>query len=53
VPAVAVHDHTAVCYGSDDTNLGHPVEYIILNDTSKDHPATCKYCGLRYFQVAH
>lgn len=28
------------------------VEYIVLNDTSADFPAVCKYCGLRYFQGA-
>jgi uncharacterized Zn-finger protein len=54
VAPIAIHNHTAVCYGSDDTNLGHPVEYICLNDvTTPEHPATCKYCGLRYFQVPH
>ena len=32
-----------------EPSLGHPVEYIVLNDTSEEFPATCKYCGLRYF----
>ena len=54
VAPIGIHNHTAVCYGSDDTNLGHPVEYICLNDvTSPEHPATCKYCGLRYYQICH
>jgi hypothetical protein len=25
------------------------VEFIVLNDTSAEAPAVCKYCGLRYF----
>ena len=28
-----------------DPSLGHPVEFIVLNDTSREHPAVCKYCG--------
>jgi hypothetical protein len=34
-----------------DPALGHPIEYICLDG---DHPAVCKYCGLRYsLQDAH
>ena len=36
-----------------DPALGHPVEYIVLNDTSAEFPAVCKYCGLRYHMTAH
>jgi|APGre2960657423_1045063.scaffolds.fasta_scaffold229730_1 uncharacterized Zn-finger protein len=33
--------------------LGHPMEIIVLNDTSVEHPAVCKYCGARYFGAHH
>ena len=36
-----------------DPALGHPVEFIVLNDTSAEFPAVCKYCGNRFYQKAH
>ena len=36
-----------------DPALGHPVEFIVLNDTSAEFPAVCKYCGNRFFQKSH
>eukprot|EP00238_Polyblepharides_amylifera_P003445 CAMPEP_0196572984 /NCGR_PEP_ID=MMETSP1081-20130531/2951_1 /TAXON_ID=36882 /ORGANISM="Pyramimonas amylifera, Strain CCMP720" /LENGTH=143 /DNA_ID=CAMNT_0041890519 /DNA_START=92 /DNA_END=523 /DNA_ORIENTATION=+ len=51
VPPIAVHQRTAVCHGGDDVSLGHPVEYITLDDTNEHAPNTCKYCGLRFYQV--
>ena len=48
VAPIGVSDAVAKCYGSDDPSLGHPVEYICINDTTPNLPAVCKYCGLRY-----
>eukprot|EP00241_Pyramimonas_parkeae_P010008 CAMPEP_0114245322 /NCGR_PEP_ID=MMETSP0058-20121206/11828_1 /TAXON_ID=36894 /ORGANISM="Pyramimonas parkeae, CCMP726" /LENGTH=129 /DNA_ID=CAMNT_0001358355 /DNA_START=60 /DNA_END=449 /DNA_ORIENTATION=+ len=53
VPPIPVSGNTAVCYGGDNPALGHPAEYIQLNDTSKEAPATCKYCGLRFYELPH
>eukprot|EP00240_Pyramimonas_obovata_P009577 CAMPEP_0118933776 /NCGR_PEP_ID=MMETSP1169-20130426/12463_1 /TAXON_ID=36882 /ORGANISM="Pyramimonas obovata, Strain CCMP722" /LENGTH=83 /DNA_ID=CAMNT_0006876585 /DNA_START=225 /DNA_END=476 /DNA_ORIENTATION=+ len=53
VPPIGLHQRTAVCYGGEDPALGHPVEYIMLDDTSAEAPATCKYCGLRFYEIAH
>ena len=53
VPPAAVNGNTAVCYGGNDPALGHPVEYIQLNDTNAENPNTCKYCGLRFFEEPH
>jgi NADH dehydrogenase (ubiquinone) Fe-S protein 6 len=36
----------AVCDGGSGA-LGHPIEYIQLNNVS-DEPSACKYCGLRF-----
>ncbi|KAK3286255.1 hypothetical protein CYMTET_6177 [Cymbomonas tetramitiformis] len=53
VPPIAVDSRIAECYGGENPSLGHPVEYIILDDTSADFPAVCKYCGLRFFRDHH
>ena len=36
-----------------DPALGHPVEFIVLNDTSAEFPAVCKYCGNRFYSAPH
>ena len=36
-----------------DASVGHPVEFIVLNDTSSTFPAVCKYCGLRFYAGHH
>ncbi|KAJ7556428.1 hypothetical protein O6H91_05G083400 [Diphasiastrum complanatum] len=50
VPPIAVEKRIVACDGGENRALGHPVEYICLD---LEHPAVCKYCGLRYVQVHH
>ncbi|XP_078440454.1 NADH-ubiquinone oxidoreductase-like protein [Wolffia australiana] len=50
VPPIKVSGRIAVCTGANDASLGHPVEFICLD---QDEPAVCKYCGLRFFQDHH
>lgn len=50
VPPIEVKGRIAVCEGAKDPALGHPVEYINVDDP---RPNVCKYCGLRYVQEAH
>jgi NADH dehydrogenase (ubiquinone) Fe-S protein 6 len=45
VPVIEVDARVVACEGGRDPALGHPIEYICLDG---DHPAVCKYCGLRY-----
>lgn len=53
-PPLEVHgSNVAKCYGGAVKELGHPVEYIILNDTSAEQPAVCKYCGNKFYQGHH
>lgn len=42
---IKVSGMVVASYGSDDPNLGCPVEYISLKGTSIDKPAVCKYTG--------
>ena len=42
--AASAGTHTAASAGP-DPNLGHPVEYIVLNDTSKCVPGGCGVRG--------
>lgn len=42
-------DTIVACWGGGDPKLGHPIEYIKLDDCTEANPAICKYCGLRYY----
>jgi NADH dehydrogenase (ubiquinone) Fe-S protein 6 len=46
VNVIEVEGNMAICDGGNGA-LGHPVEYIQLDNISSDI-ATCKYCGLRF-----
>lgn len=48
---IECHGLTVASYGSDDPSLGAPVEYIDLRGTTREHPATCKYTGNKYFSL--
>jgi len=52
-PIAVTAGNVVNCTGGKHPSLGHPNEYIVLNDTSKEFPAVCKYCGLRYYMDAH
>ncbi|KAK9798177.1 hypothetical protein WJX73_007944 [Symbiochloris irregularis] len=52
-PVIKVHGPVVASYGSDDPNLGCPVEYIDLKGTSKENPAVCKYTGNKYYSDPH
>ena len=53
VAPIGVEEDVAVCYGHEDPVLGHPVEFIKVSTATKENPAVCKYCGLRYYQLHH
>ena len=38
-------------FGVGEGGLGAPNTYYKLNDTSKEFPAKCKYCGLRFYTL--
>uniref|UniRef100_A0A7S2X4R7 Zinc finger CHCC-type domain-containing protein n=2 Tax=Sar TaxID=2698737 RepID=A0A7S2X4R7_PROMC len=42
----------ALCDGGGGS-LGHPIEYIKLDNRTPDIPTECKYCGLRYIMKKH
>ncbi len=44
--------YTAICDGGGGA-LGHPIEYIQLDNVASKGPAICKYCGLRYEHDHH
>ncbi|KIZ02812.1 NADH:ubiquinone oxidoreductase 16.3 kDasubunit [Monoraphidium neglectum] len=48
---IKVSGMVVASYGSDDPNLGCPVEYISLKGTSYDKPAVCKYTGNKVWGV--
>ncbi|EOA31653.1 hypothetical protein CARUB_v10014855mg, partial [Capsella rubella] len=50
VPPIKVDGRIAACEGDTNPALGHPIEFICLD---QDEPAICKYCGLRYVQDHH
>ncbi|XP_008775895.1 NADH dehydrogenase [ubiquinone] iron-sulfur protein 6, mitochondrial-like [Phoenix dactylifera] len=50
VPPIKVEGRIVACEGDSNPALGHPIEFICLD---QDEPAVCKYCGLRYFQDHH
>mmetsp|Transcript_3618 Transcript_3618/g.12697 ORF Transcript_3618/g.12697 Transcript_3618/m.12697 type:complete len:149 (-) Transcript_3618:110-556(-) len=52
VEPIAVESKVVACRGGQN-QLGHPVEFIKVYGTSKDEPAVCKYCGLRYYFDGH
>ena len=52
VEPIAVESKVVACRGVQN-QLGHPVEFIKVYGTSKDEPAVCKYCGLRYYFDGH
>lgn len=52
VPVVAVDGPTALCDGGGGS-LGHPIEFIQLNNKNPHIPAVCKYCGVRYIMKQH
>eukprot|EP00850_Spirogloea_muscicola_P019926 SM000202S05897 [mRNA] locus=s202:169359:170148:- [translate_table: standard] len=45
VPPIEVEGRVATCDGGKDPALGHPVEFVSLDNPE---PAVCKYCGLRF-----
>ena len=47
VPVIEVDGTLAVCDGGGGS-LGHPLEYMQLNDDSPKEPKVCLYCGLRF-----
>lgn len=47
VPVIEVDGTLAVCDGGGGS-LGHPLEYIQLNDDAPTEPKVCLYCGLRF-----
>lgn len=51
VEPIANKGSVAACYGGVEPALGHEVEYIKVTGRSKDDPAVCKYCGLRYYEA--
>ena len=42
VPVIEVDGDIAVCTGGDNVALGHPIEYIKLNNAYSDGPVVCK-----------
>lgn len=42
---IKVEGMVVASHGTDDPNLGCPVEYISLKGTTYDRPAVCKYTG--------
>ena len=52
IPAIEVEGHLAVCEGGGGS-LGHPIEYIQLDNVNTNEPVACMYCGLRYVSKGH
>lgn len=52
VPVVEVDGPVALCDGGGGS-LGHPIEFIQLDNKTPDVPSVCKYCGLRYIMKHH
>ena len=48
VEPMAVAGNLTRCWGGGDFRLGHPVEYIKLDDCDYTNPAVCKYCGCAF-----
>ncbi|GBF97119.1 hypothetical protein Rsub_10130 [Raphidocelis subcapitata] len=46
---IKVSGMVVASHGSDDPNLGCPVEYISLKGTSYEKPAVCKYTGNKFY----
>lgn len=46
---IKVSGAVVASHGSDDPDLGCPVEYISLKGSSYDKPAVCKYTGNKYY----
>jgi uncharacterized Zn-finger protein len=49
----AARERHLTCAAGADPALGHPLEFIVLNDTSAEFPAVCKYCSLSFYMSHH
>ena len=52
IAPIEVEGHLAVCEGGGGS-LGHPIEYIQLDNVNTNEPVACMYCGLRYVSKGH
>lgn len=52
-PPIAVTQRVIKCVGGKDPALGHPAEFINVDDTSPQNAVACKYCASRYYLDNH
>lgn len=52
-PPIAVVQRVIKCVGGKDPALGHPAEFINVDDTTPQNAVACKYCASRYYLDHH